>query len=167
MFVQLELSCNRPKLEKALNASRAEFKNFYGITDGEKEEILFDVMYRFEMDKGKFPVSVYKSHCRNKIIGFLGKKTAQKRMASQVVEGKRVFIHDISLSTLVGEDSDTEFGDTLEADNTALLEAELLSDIERINPELLPLVKDVLGGKRLTKAEREYLKQYIKKEDLM
>lgn len=166
-MIRIDGSCNPQKLQKVLVASRAVLKTFYGLTDSDKEDILMDVCYRFEVDKARFPVSVYASHCRNKIIGFLGKKTAKKRMNQSIKDGKVTYYEDISLSAMVGEDEDMELESLVPSKENPYAETELLMDVERKAPKLLPIVKAALGGDRLNKKQRELLKSIISKEDLV
>lgn len=166
-MIRIEESCDPKKLKKVLIASRAVLKMFYGLSSGDKEDILMDVCYRFEADKAKFPVSVYASHCRNKIIGFLGKKTAKKRMNQSIKDGKITYYEDLSLNALVGEEDDTELGSLIPSREDPYAEAELLMDVEMKAPKLLPLVKAALRGERLTKKQKDLLKAIISKEDLM
>ena len=166
-MIQIEGSCNPQKLKKVLIASRAVLKTFYGLTEGDKEDILMDVCYRFEVDKARFPVSVYATHCRNKIIGFLGKKTAKKRMNQSIRDGKVTYYEDISLNAMVGEDGDVERESLIPTKENPYSEVEFLMDVERKAPELLPLVKSALRGDPIKKKERELLKSIIDREDLV
>lgn len=165
-MVAIEQSCNPEKLQKVMAVSHLVMKGFYGLSAEDKEDIMLDVWYRFEMDQARFPVTVYARHCRNKIIGFLGKKTAQKRMAQKIVNGTRVLLEDVSLNLVVGEEGDAELGDMIADESDMLLEAELMAGVELRTPELAPLVKKVIEGERLTRAEKALLKKKIKKEDL-
>ena len=159
-MVGIKNSCDPEKLRKVLAASRATLKGFYGLTAEDREEILMEVVYRFEVDKGRFPVTVYAWHCKNKIVGFLGKKTAQKRMAQKKVDGNIVYLQDISLNTKVGEDEDMEFGDFIPVDSDySIEEVELMADIERETPDLAPLVRKVLQGETITKQEKKKLRE--------
>lgn len=167
MLVGLCESCDTQKLQKVIAISRLMFGKFYGLTAEDKEDILVDVMYRFEADKAKFPVSVYGRHCHNKIVGFLGKKTAQKRMQSKVVDGKRIYIEDLSLHQKLKEDSDTELQDTIAVEDPALAEIEFMSEVESIFPDIADIVRGILHGRDLTRWEKNRLKEYFDKEDLM
>lgn len=166
-MVGIALSCDPEKLRKVLVASRAVMSRFYGLTREDKEEIEMQVVYRFEMDKARFPVTVYARHCRNKIIGFLSNKTAQKRMLSQMVNGKRVYIQDVSLNMTIEDDDDTELLSIIPDKESDYTEVELLLVIEQKAPELVPLAKRVLSGDTLTKEERNLLRRSISKKDLV
>lgn len=163
-MVGIQMSCDPEKLKKVLVTSRLVMRGFYGLTEQDKEDILLDVWYRFEVDRARFPVAVYAKHCRNKVIGFLGKKTAQKRMASKIIDGVRIYLEDISLSTRVGEDDDMELADFIPADNSAFLEAELLADIERVSPDIVPAVRTLLHGGQLDRQDRRRLRSILSKE---
>lgn len=159
-MVGIQTSCNPDRLRKVLAKSRAVMKGFYGLSPEDKEDILIDVMYRFEVDQGRFPDTVYERHCKNKIIGFLGKKTAKKRMAQQKVNGVTVYLQDVSLNMKIGEEEDMELQDVIASDTDySIQESELLSDIERKTPELIPSVKRVLQGEKLTKKEKRVLQE--------
>ena len=159
-MIGIRNSCDPERLRKVLVASRSVMKGFYGLTPEDKEDILIDVMYRFEVDKGRFPVSVYARHCRNKVIGFLGKKTAQKRMAQKKVDGVTVYFQDVSLNARIGEEEDAEFGDFIPVDSDfSIDEVELMADIERKTPDLAPLVRRVLQGDTITRQEKRKLRE--------
>ena len=98
------------------------------------------------------------------MIGFLGQKTAQKRMASKVVDGTRVFFNDVSLNMVIGEDEDMEYGNFLAVQDDSLARAELEAQIEMTAPELLPLVQKVMEGDKLTRKERALLQKALKKD---
>lgn len=166
-MVSTEMSCNPQKLRQALRAARAEIACFYGLTPQEKEDILDMVLYRFEVDKGRFPVKVYARHARDKVVGLLTHKRAKKRCAQKVVDGKVVYIEDESLNRKVDEDGEIEFGDTIPKIDMGIHMVELMEYIKKECPELLPLVKKVLDGERLRKKERELLKENIRREDLL
>lgn len=163
-MVGFATSCDPQRLQKVIAVSKVVMRGFYGLTPQDKEDILIDVMYRFEVDQGRFPISVYARHCRNKVIGFLGQKTAQKRMASKIVDGTRVFFNDVSLNTVIGEDEDMEYGDFLAVQDDSLARAELEAQIEMTAPELLPLVQKVMEGDKLTRKERTLLQKALKKD---
>lgn len=167
---QITGSCDEKKLRKVIVQSRYTLSQYTGLTAEDKEEIIMDVIYRFEADKARFPISVYVRHCKNKIIGFLGKKTAKKRMLQKVVDGKVVYIENVSLSTFTTEDESATLEDIVpDRDNSSLKKVELLADIERKVPELLPLVTRILEGDKITPEERKLLKPLralYKKEDL-
>lgn len=165
-MVAMAMSCDPQKLEKVMAVSRLVMKGFYGLTEEDKEEIMLDVWYRFEMDQAKFPVAVYARHCKNKVIGFLGKKTAQKRMAQKIVNGTRVYFEDVSLNLIVGDEQDTEFGDMIAADDSEIAEVELLAEVEMRAPELVPLIKRVLQGDALSREEKSLLRKKLKKDNL-
>lgn len=164
-MVGINQSCDPERLKKVLVRSRIQMRGYYGLTEEDKEDILIDMMYRFEVDKGRFPLSVYDRHCHNKIVGFLAKKTAQKRMAQKVVNGTRVYFSDISLSMTLGEDED---GATIESlipvEESSFETVELLADVERLAPDLAPLVRRALDGDRLTQKERKMLKNRLSSE---
>lgn len=160
-MVGLSTSCDPEKLKKILLVSKLTMKAYYGLSREDREEILVDVMYRFEVDKGKFPLSVYIRHCHNKIIGFLGKKTAQKRMARRVIDGKVSFIDDVSLSMEIGSEGGKTLEDIIPSRSDELLEVELLAAVEQSTPDLVPIVKKVLDGYRLTISEKRKLKNKI------
>lgn len=161
-MVGIEQSCDPERLKKVLVRARIQMRGYYGLTEEDKEDILVDMMYRFEVDKGRFPLSVYDRHCHNKIVGFLAKKTAQKRMAQKVVDGTRVFFPDVSLNIKIGdEDSDDTLENFIPAEEDSFAEVELLSDVERLTPDLVPLVRRVLSGDVLTSAERKALRQRL------
>lgn len=166
-MIQTYGSCDESKLKKVLIASRAVMKGFYGLTKEDKEDILLDVAYRFEVDKAKFPTSVYALYCRNKVIGFLCRKTAKKRMFQTVKDGKVTYYENISLSTLVGEDADVELEKLIPAKEERYSEVDFLVDIERKAPELYSVAKAALNGERISKKEKEMLKKVIKRGDLV
>lgn len=164
-MIDITGSCNPEKLRKVLMASRVVLRSFTGLTKEDKEEILVDVCYRFEVDKAKFPISVYMKHCRNKVIGFLGKKTAKKRMLQKVVDGKVVYYETLSLNAKVSDDDeDKEFGELVSAKDNSFLEVELLADIESKAPEYVPLVKAVLSGEKLTAPQKKALKKLMERQ---
>lgn len=165
-MVGIETSCDPTRLQKVIAVSRVVMKGFYGLTPEDREDILMDVMYRFEVDEGKYPVSVYASFCRNKVIGFLGKKTAQKRCASTVVDGNRVFLEDVSLDLTLGEEDDVAFGDLLPTTDDGFARSELLTQVEMSAPDLRPLVERVLQGDKLSRTEKGILRRRISKEQI-
>lgn len=167
MLVGLSTSCNEEKLDAVIKASKMTLNGYWGLTREDKEDILLDVMYRFEADKGRFPVSVYVRHCKNKVIGFLGKKTAKKRMQQKVVDGRTVYIEPLSLNRAVGEENDTELGDIIPLQDRSIEEVEFLVDLELRFPEIAHLLKKVLVGEDLTKEEKKYIKSCISKGDLL
>lgn len=159
-MVGIKNSCDPQRLRKVMVASRLVMKGFYGLTPEDKEDILIDVMECFEKDKGRFPVSVYARYCRNKVIGFLGKKTAQKRMAQKKVNGVTIYLQDVSLNMRVGDEEDAEFGDFIPVDGDfSIEEVELMADIERKTPDLAPLVRKVLQGDTITRQEKKKLRE--------
>lgn len=166
-MVGLSTSCDRAKLEQVMISSYLVMRGYYGLTREDKEDIMLDVMYRFEADKGRFPVTVYARHCKNKIVGFLGKKTAKKRMTRKVVNGKTIFIEDERLNRKIGEEQDMEYGDTIPVEDGGFQEVELLADMERKAPDLVPLLKKVLHGQGLSIEEKRLIKKVLSKEDLV
>lgn len=162
MLVGLTTSCDYEKLKKVLVTSRLIMAGFYGLTEEDKEDILIDVMYRFEVDKARFPVSVYARHCRNKIIGFLGKKTAKKRMNQILVDGKIVYIQDISLDAKMDDESNAEMIDLIPTEDDRLKLVEFRLDIEQTYPKLLPYVDKVLQGDALTRVDKKEVKRIFK-----
>lgn len=159
-MIGIKNSCDPERLRKVMVASRLVMKGFYGLTPEDKEDILIDVMECFEKDKGRFPVSVYARYCRNKVIGFLGKKTAQKRMAQKKVNGVTIYLQDVSLNMHVGDEEDAEFGDFIPVDiDFSIEEVELMADIERKTPDLAPLVRRVLQGNTITRQEKKKLRE--------
>lgn len=166
-MVGLSTSCDQNRLKKIMSLAYLVMSAFYGLTREDKEDIMLDVMYRFEVDKGRFPDSVYARHCRNKVIGFLDKKTAQKRMARKIIDGKIVYIPDVSLNKKVGKEKDAEYGSLIPAKDTKMEELEFLTDMERRAPSLVPLFKKVLDGQALTTQEKKHIKSIISREDLV
>lgn len=164
-MVGLSQSCDPIRLKKVLARARIQMRGYYGLTEQDKEDILIDMMYRFEVDKGRFPLSVYDRHCHNKIVGFLSKKTAQKRMAQKVIDGVRVYFSDVSLNMKLGdEDSDGTLEDFIPVEEGSFAEVEFLVDLERLAPELVPLAKRALAGDSLSGKERKILRDQISKE---
>lgn len=166
MIVGLAMSCDGVRLKKILNQSMSTMSGYWGLTREDKEDILIDVAYRFEVDKGRFPDSVYQRHCHNKIVGFLGKKTAKKRMAQKEVDGKAVYIPDISLNAPVGDDGKSEKGDFIPAEDSNIPVVEYLADMEIEFPHLAPLFRKALNGIVLSKDEKKYIKKSITREDI-
>lgn len=165
-MIRTEGSCNEEKLKKVIIASRAVIKSFYGLSQGDKEDILMDVVYRFEADNARFPVSVYARHCRNKVIGFLGKKTAKKRMNQSIKDGKITYYEDLSLNEMIGEDRDVERESIIPSKDNSYAEVEIIASVEKEAPDLVPFVEAALRGERLTRQQRVLLKEIIRKEDL-
>lgn len=160
-MVALEMSCNPEKLRRVMSASRQVLKGFHGLTAEDKEDILLDVLYRFEVDRAKFPVSVYARHCYNKVVGFLGKKTAKKRMAQKEIDGQRVYFMDISLDKTIGEEEDSTVADTIPYEDQDFKKAELLVDVERNAPQLYPLFIKAIEGQKLTYYEKTKIRSFI------
>lgn len=161
MLVGLTTSCDYEKLKKVIVASRLTMTGFYGLTAEDKEDILVDVMYRFELDKAKFPVSVYARYCRNKIIGYLARKTAKKRMNQVLVNGKVVYIQDISLDARMDDESDAEIIDFIPTEDDRLRLVEFRLDIEQTYPKLLPYVDKVLEGDKLTRWDKKAVRKIL------
>lgn len=169
-MIGIELSCNPEKLKKTLAQCRVAMKGYYGLSKEDKEEVLVSVAYRFEVDAGKFSISTYVRHCKNKVIDIFQNRTAKKRRAQAVIDGKTVYFDDISLNLKVGEEEDMEYGDFIPKEDMSLREVEIIADIERKAPEFSPLVKKVLMGLKLEADEKQMLRKLrnvIKKEDLI
>ena len=166
-MIGIENSCDPKKLGKVIIASRNEMRAFYGLAASDKEEILWDVIWKFEVEKGKYPVSVYARYCRNKVISRLTYMTAQKRKNSKVVDGVRVYFDDISLNIKVGDEEDMEYGDFIPTKDRGISELELIASIELKTPELVAAVQRVLGGGTLTRKEKVALRLIFDKEDLI
>lgn len=165
-MVGISTSCNPEKLRQVLRACRVEIKRFYGLTAQDKEEITCDVMLRFELDGGKYPATVYGKYCRNKTLQFIQKKVAQKRVASTIKNGVRVYLPDVSFEAVFGEDSEDELRieEMLGTDEQEFSYVELLSDVQRKAPDLLPVVEKVIDGEKLTRNEKNKLRTRVLNE---
>lgn len=166
-MIRTEGSCNQEKLKKVLIAGRAVIKRFYGISGADKEDILLQVAYQFEMDEARFPVSVYAKFCRNRVISFLGKKTAKKRMNQSIKDGKIIYYEDLSLNAMVGEDENVELESVVPSKENQYSAIEIIASVEKEAPELVPFVKAALRGEKLTRKQKLLLKEIIRKEDLL
>lgn len=167
MFIALEESCNKEKLKKVMKAAAYEIGKYFGLTASDKEDIMMMVIYRFEADEGRFPISVYTRHAKNKVVDLIELRTRKKRCVQKVVDGRVVYMEDWSLNQIVGEDGDMELGDFIPAKEMDMHMVELMADWERVCPELIPLLQKALDGERLTREEKAKIKKKIKREDLV
>lgn len=167
-MVGIESSCNPKKLKKVIWSSKMTMSGYYGLTPEDKEEILLEVMYRFELDGGKFPYTLYGvRYCRNKIQDLVVHKHALKRCnQKKFPNGKKLYFYDLSLNMSMdgrdGQEDEMLLEDTIEDTKSSLFEVEFLADVERSAPELLPLARRALAGERLNSKEKNILRDFIK-----
>lgn len=157
-MIAMQLSCNPEKLRQVIRACKVTMKGFYGLTAQDREDILLEVVWKFEKDEGKFPATVYGRYCVNKVLQFIEHKTAKKRMTQTEVNGETIYIEDVSLSLTTDEDEKLTVADTIACESQELEEVEFFADVERADPSLLPIIKRVLAGAVLTRNERNRLK---------
>lgn len=164
-MVGIDSSCNPEKLRQVIRACKVTMKSFYGLTPDDKEDVLLEVMWQFEKDGGRYPATVYARYCVNKVLQFIEFKTAKKRMASMDINGVQVYLENVSLNDTIGisDEDEAEVGDTVskETDADKFLEIELLADIERSAPDLVPTVYGALHGTKITKRNRSKLQTKI------
>lgn len=164
----IDTSCNPVMLKEVIKAGMGYMKRFWGLTPEDKEDLMLQVIYLFEIQKAKYPVQVYVRALHNKVYDHFVKTTAQKRMASAVVNGKRVYYKDLSLEEAVlGEEEDLCLMDTIPMSDSMLNVVELRTMVESSAPELLSILDKALLGQRLNKKERRLLSNIINKEDLV
>lgn len=168
-MVGLSTSCDERKLRAVIGLCYQTLRSFHHITPSEKEEIVLLVMEQFEQDKGKYSINTYGNvYCRNKTLSLIRYKTAEKRMGRVVVDGKVTLQTDYSLNYLhEGHDEDLEQIDALIAQDNTCQVSEWVCSIRQVAPELLPLLEKALCGDKLTKKERNLLRDVIYNNDML
>lgn len=170
-MLDIKDSCDPEKLQRVVVASNLVFKRFYNsykFTTQDTEDILMEVVYRFEVDRAKYPACVYVKYCQNKILDFIKGMRRQKRTVQKVIDGKTVYYETLSMNTLLDTDEKkVELGDSIASKNDDYSIVEILADVERKSPEMVPLIKAVLNGEPLTIQQKRALRKVISREDLM
>lgn len=165
-MVGLATSCNPDKLSKVISECYRTMSLFHHITAEDKEDIVLMVMDRFERTAGRNHVLFYgRTYCRNKVVQLLRYRTAKKRMAQDEIDGKSQYKTDLSIYELVGRsesDKDIEAVELLLSEDCSFQVSEWVASVERVAPELLPVLFKALQGDRLTIKERKGLESVIK-----
>lgn len=160
-MVALEQSRNPEKLKKVIAAARAVLKGYYGVSKEEKEQMVLNVMYKFEVADKEYPISCYAVLAKKEIDGWLLRKTAKKRMQQRVVDGKVVYIDEISLNVKIKDDEEMELGDLIPEVDSNISMFEYLEDVKKDYPDIYPLLRRAMNGEELT------VKEFRKVRDLL
>lgn len=145
-------SRNPDKLQRVINASKIILHRYTDLTKEDKEDILLEVMMRFERDDDRYPVVVYVNYCRNKICDWYRFTRSKKRMLRKAVGNGTLYIKDLYLYQVMGEDM--ELKDVLPVEDKAISECDLYTSLEQSYPTLYKTLCKVMDGKVLTRKEK-------------
>lgn len=161
-MVGIENSRNPEKLKKIIAAARYVFNGYYGITKEDKEEMLMNIIYKFEVADKEFPVSCYTVLAKKEIWSYFVRKTAKKRMQQATINGKTVYLEEVSLNMRVGEEEEVELGDLLPKEDGNLALVEYIASIEKDYPDIYILIKRAMNGEELEEKELKSIRNLLK-----
>lgn len=163
-MVSLDKSRDPEKLKKVIAAARTVFSRYPSISKEDKEEMLMDVIYKFEVAEKDFALSCYTKLAKDEIWGYFTRKFAKKRTQQWRVEGKTEYLETISLNVEVygSDDHALELGDLVPTIDNDIPMVEFLADVERYYPKLYILLQRAMNGEELTKNELRRIKKLLK-----
>lgn len=154
-MVGIQSSCNPFKLQQVIDMCKRTLNGFYKLTREDKEEVILEVMLRFEEDGGIYSVTTYGyNYCKNKAMDLVRANTSIKRKAQIRVGDETVFIPDISLNAEDGVD--------IAIYDSNYLKSEWLMLVEQLAPELSPILQRALDGEKITYRQRQKLKNILR-----